>query len=89
MHGQIDCKVRRLAACYVVMGRSSHTKIVSDVEARWARSANRYEVILAFREFSRVDEFSAGQEDELVEESNDIASWLMDREDDSAIIVPS
>lgn len=42
---------------------------------------------LTLRELSGIDGFAHTQDDELIEESNDVASRLMNREHDGAIII--
>jgi hypothetical protein len=45
-------------------------------------------VSLTFRIHSRVDELSTTENDERVEQGNNVASRLVDSEDDRALIVP-
>jgi hypothetical protein len=65
------------------------TQVVSDVKPRRARLANVSKIVLAFLEFTRVNHFACSQNKELVEEGDDIASRLMDRENDGSVVVAS
>ena len=46
------------------------------------------EISLTIIGASRVDELSSGEEDELVEESENVGARLMDREDDGSVVGP-
>lgn len=49
--------------------------------------SNPHKIIVAARGFSGVNKFALGQKNYLVKERNDIASRLMDGEDDRAVII--
>ena len=65
----------------------SRTEEVCNIEAGRARLVDGLEVRLAFAVLARVDHLAKGQDDELVEHGDDVAARLMDREDDSAVVV--
>ena len=60
------------------------TEEISDVETKRTRVADRREVIRDLVRLARVDELALREDDELVEEGDDVAARLMDREDDRA-----
>lgn len=85
----IACMVRSTAAKHQNTGLGSksrkHTEIVSNVEASWARIPDGSEVLLTSSVCTRVHELSSCQDHKLIEESDDVATRLMDCKDDGTI----
>lgn len=63
------------------------TEVVGDVEPGWTGFADARKVFLAFGQCAGVDEFTSGQQNKLIEESNDVAARLVDGEDDCPVVV--
>ena len=49
---------------------------------------NLGKIILTFLEFAGVDDLASSKDEELVEQSHNVASRLMDGEDDCSVVVP-
>lgn len=74
MKGPMNCKAER-------------TQKVGNIESGRTRLSDTGEIILAFRKFSRVDKFSHGEYNKLIEQGNDVASRLVDSEHHCAVVV--
>ena len=49
---------------------------------------NLLEIIIALGSIARIDEFTPSEEDELIEEGNNIATGLMNSENDRSVVIP-
>ena len=63
------------------------TKVIRNIEARRATLSDRVEIWLTFSKFTSIYEAALCEEYELIEESNYVATRLMYRKDNGAIIV--
>src|ERR1700733_181942 len=66
--------------------KTGRTEVIGNVEPRWTRVSDTRKIFMALAYIARVHHLATCQKDELVEHSNNVASWLMDSEHHSASV---
>jgi hypothetical protein len=69
------------------MGVDIRTKVIRDIESCRTMLSDRIEITLALPKFTGIHEASLREKHKLVEKRNDVTTWLMNREDHSAVEV--
>ena len=72
-----------------IIEEGKRTEIICDIEPWRTMLSDRVEIWLTFGKFSGIYEAALREEYELIEQSNYVATRLMNCEDDGAIIVSS
>ena len=69
------------------MNESRRTEVIRDIESWRTMLSDRIKIRLALPKFAGVHEASLCEKDKLIEKGNYVTTWLMNREDHSAVEV--